>query len=37
MTWRDRCLVLIAIWNSIVFLTYGLDKRKAYPKEVADS
>ena len=29
MTWRDRCLVLIAIWNSIVFLTYGLDKRKA--------
>ena len=29
MTWRDRCLVVIAIWNSIVFLTYGLDKRKA--------
>ncbi len=29
MTWRDRCLVLIAIWNSMVFLTYGLDKRKA--------
>ena len=32
MTWRDRCLVLIAIWNSIVFLTYGLDKRKAIQK-----
>lgn len=29
MTWRDRCLVVIALWNGMVFLTYGLDKRKA--------
>ena len=29
MTWRDRCLMVIALWNGMVFLTYGLDKRKA--------
>ena len=29
MTWRDRCLLVIAFWNGMVFLTYGLDKRKA--------
>ena len=29
MTWRERCLLVLAIWNGMVFLTYGLDKRKA--------